>query len=311
MITASNLTKRYGRVLALDDFSFNVGPGEAVALWGANGAGKTTALRCVLGLLRHRGAVRIGGIDIRRRPKDARRLVGYVPQELAFHDDMRVAETMRFYARLRGADRGRIPSALESVDLLGHARKRVRELSGGMKQRLALALTLLSDPPALLLDEPTSNLDAAARADFAAVLAGQKVAGKTILFTSHRLDEVEAVADRVVAMERGRTLFERAPTELAETLGMRCSLQVFLARDRMDEAVRVLQDSGLTAQRNGTAVYVQTALNRKAEPILALSRAQIPVLDFEITGDDGVARAGSESRPTRNLGESRFAGGDV
>lgn len=286
MITATDLTKRFGRFRALDGVSFDVPRGRAVALWGVNGAGKTTAIRCVLGLLRYNGRVTVGGVDAKRHPKHARAMLGYVPQELAFHDEMRVSETMHFYARMRRVTRERIADVLERVELADHRRKRVRELSGGMKQRLALGLTLLADPPVLVLDEPTSNLDAGARTDFVALLREQKREGKTILFTSHRIDEIEALADSVVALERGRRATECRPDQLVDTLGVRCVLQVFIPTERLDDAVAALRAVGYDASRNGAAVYIDAPANRKAAPIIALGDARIPVDNFECLSED-------------------------
>lgn len=204
MIKIDNVTKRFGRFVALDAVSLEVRTGQAVALWGSNGAGKTTLLRCTLGLLDCRGRVEIDGINVRRRGKDARRLIGYVPQELAFYDDFRVAEAVAFFARLKRADREGCLRALRLAGLEAHRRKRVRELSGGMKQRLALGIATLTDPPILMLDEPTSNLDAEGRADLLGQLAALRARGKTIFFTSHRPEEVQELADRVITMESGR-----------------------------------------------------------------------------------------------------------
>ncbi len=138
--------------------------GEAVALWGVNGAGKTTAIRCVLGLLRCRGEVAVCGHRLRRHGKTVRRLLGYVPQEQAFYDNWRAEEVVRFLARLKRVPAQRVAEVLAEVGLTTHRRKRITALSGGMKQRLALACALLADPPLLVLDEITASLDAAARA---------------------------------------------------------------------------------------------------------------------------------------------------
>ncbi|MFZ1753864.1 MAG: nitrous oxide reductase family maturation protein NosD [Caldilineaceae bacterium] len=228
MLSIRNLTKRYPRpgrawwsdetITAVDDLSFELPVGTSIALWGVNGAGKTTVLKCLLGLLASEGELHLNGFDLRRNGRTARRFLGYVPQELAFHNDLSVAESCRFYARLKNVGDDRIPVVLAQVGLTGQERKAVGALSGGMKQRLALALALLADPPVLLLDEPTSNLDAATRDDFIDLLVGLRNAGKTLLFTSHHADEVTRLAERVLILRDGRLVADGAP---AEVLGRR------------------------------------------------------------------------------------------
>ncbi|QDV02937.1 ABC transporter ATP-binding protein [Engelhardtia mirabilis] len=214
MITIRDLTKRFGRVCALSEVSFDVEAGEAVALWGGNGAGKTTLLRCLLGALRHGGSVEVDGLDARRQGKAVRARIGYVPQELAFHDDMRVGAALAFFARLRVESLGRAAEILARAGLAGHERKRVRDLSGGMKQRLALAVATLGDPPVVVMDEPTSNLDAAGRAQVVESLRELRRSGKTVLFSSHRPEEVRALADRVLVLDGGRLVRTATPDEL-------------------------------------------------------------------------------------------------
>ena len=224
MLSIRNLTKRYPRpgrawwsdetITAVEEVSFELAPGDAVALWGVNGAGKTTVLKCLLGLLACEGELRLNGFDLRRDGRAARRFLGYVPQELAFHNDLTVAESCRFYARLKGVGEARIPVVLAQVGLTGQEKKAVGALSGGMKQRLALALALLADPPVLLLDEPTSNLDADTRDDFVALLLQLRNGGKTLLFTSHYADEVTRLAARVLVLRDGRLVAEGAPAEI-------------------------------------------------------------------------------------------------
>jgi ABC-type multidrug transport system ATPase subunit len=191
-------------VTALDDVSFRLERGSALALWGANGAGKTTLLKCLLGLLDCEGSLHLDGHDLRQSGRAARRFLGYVPQELAFHNGMRVDECCRFYAKLKRAPLSRIPVVLAQVGLASQQRKAVGALSGGMKQRLALALALLADPPVLLLDEPTSNLDAKTRDEFIDLLIELRRGGKTLLFTSHHAEEVDRLADQVLVLVDGR-----------------------------------------------------------------------------------------------------------
>ena len=219
LISVTNLTRHFGKLTALNRVSFDVQVGEAVALWGANGAGKTTALRCLLHLMPFSGQVKIAGLDVKREGKAARRLIGFVPQELSFHDDLTVAETLTFYARIKKVAHGSdFTPLLTRLELLDHVRKPIRTLSGGLKQRLALALALLGDPPLLILDEPTSNLDLRARDEFVQFLHDLRHEGKTLVFSSHRLEEVHAVADRVLLLESGRLALAASPQVLARRL---------------------------------------------------------------------------------------------
>lgn len=219
IISVTNLTRRFGHLTAVDDVSFDVHSGEAVALWGANGAGKTTALRCLLHLMPFDGQVTIAGLDVKKKGKAARRLVGFVPQELSFHDELTVAETLTFYARLKKAQQGYdFTPLLTRLELVHHIEKPIRALSGGLKQRLALALALIGNPPILILDEPTSNLDLRAREEFVHFLQELRDEGKTLVFSSHRLEEVKAVADRVLLLESGRLAIAAPPHVLAHRL---------------------------------------------------------------------------------------------
>lgn len=205
-----NVSADYGRMRALQGLDLTLRGGEAVALWGDNGAGKTTAIRCLLGLVRFGGAITVAGFDAARQGTQARRLIGYVPQELALYEEMTTTETIVFFARIRTQpplpDACGLASILREVGLEAKSDQRVGSLSGGMKQRLALAVALLGEPSILVLDEVTSNLDAPVRKEFLALLRRLKARGLTLLFTSHRWDEVEALADRVVTLDAGRVV---------------------------------------------------------------------------------------------------------
>lgn len=285
MIRVERLIKTFGRHAAVDDLSFAVQPGEALALWGPNGAGKTTAIRCVLGLLRYQGSITIANRNARKHGKAARRALGYVPQQLCLHDDLPALAALHFYGRLKGAGGDRPDAVLAEVGLAEHGRKRIGALSGGMKQRLALAIALLSDPPLLVLDELTANLDAQARFDFLEMLRLLKCRGKTILFTSHRLDEVELLADRVLVMERGKEKLQCRPHELAHAIGMRSVLKLVVSDGMLHRAIDHLRTAGLQATPNGAGLYVEVSPRQKALPIRMLAEAEITVRDFEFISD--------------------------
>ena len=292
MIVAKNLTKHYGKSIALNDVSFTIDAGEAVALWGANGAGKTTTLRCLLGVQGFDGELTVNGIDVRRNSKAARAAIGYVPQEAAFYD-LTVLETLHFYARLKKVGLQRVDEVLDQVQLTEHAAKRVNMLSGGMKQRLALAVALLADPPVLVLDEPTANLDVKAQRDFIHTVQSLNQAGKTIVFSSHRLDEVIALGSRVLVLADGSLTLECQPHELAEKLGLNRWLRIWVPSQHKQDTLKVLEAGGFNYMPNGRSFYVQVNLGGKIAPLRSLEAASIPVEDFDLIDGELVLRGES------------------
>lgn len=282
MIRTTSLTKRYGSTTVLDDFSLEVPDGESVALWGPNGAGKTTVVRCILGLVRYEGSIEVNGIDAGKQSKAARHLIGHVPQELNFYDDLTLVETIEFSARLRSITTDRVAEVLELVNLSEQGSKRIRELSGGMKQRAGIALALLADPPILLLDEPTSSLDVASRERMVEVLDGLRGGDRSVILTSHDLDEVGMLVDRVVAMEDGRMIQECAPSELAELLGLHAWLHVIVGSDQRESAIAALEANGFQAHSNSSGVLVEVSAQQKGAALGTLLSSGIDVIDFEV-----------------------------
>jgi len=295
MIVIDSVVRRFGRAVALDGVSAEIPTGQSVALWGANGAGKTTLLRCVLGLIRFRGSVTVDAHDVRRHGKAARMRIGHVPQEIGFHDDQRVAESIRFFAALKGLRIRSTDEVLARVGLEGHGGKRVRELSGGMKQRLALAIALFGDPPIMLLDEVTASLDTVGRSAFVEMLGRLAGEGRTLLFASHRIDEVAALADRVIELERGRVVADRPTHEFLATRDTDTTLHLQIDPTLFDAAVAHLRRDGFDARRNGTGVLVPVSDDRKARPFRVLHEAQIPVVDFDLVTTPN-------RTPTRRIG---------
>jgi ABC-type multidrug transport system ATPase subunit len=285
MVKVENLSKRFGKVTVLKELNFEIQAGEAVALWGTNGAGKTTALRCLLGVIPYDGTVRLGEFHSTWQGKAVRRLLGFVPQVINFHDDLSVRETLHFYARLKktAVDTPHTLLFLERLGLDSHLDKEVGDLSGGLKQRLALAIALMADPRVLVLDEPTANLDVKARDAFLSLLAELKAAGKTLIFSSHRPDEVSALADRVLVLENGRLAADCPPAQMSRYLGDWAMLKLHLAGEKyIGPAVEMLNGHGFEVQRNGTGVWVKVVPLEKARPISLLAGAGIPVHDFQL-----------------------------
>jgi ABC-type multidrug transport system ATPase subunit len=205
-----------GRTI-LDHLCFRVAPGESIALVGPNGSGKTSVLRCMLGLVPFQGQILIGGHDALRQPVPSRTLLSYMPQKPAF-GDATAAEVLSFTAQLRRLERGRVGEVLRTVGLEAQARQRVRTFSGGMQQRLSMAVALLAETPVLLLDEPTASLDREGQQVFFDLMTYLRRAGRTLVLASHRPEEVEALADRVLQLDGGRLVASsaRAPRSSEE-----------------------------------------------------------------------------------------------
>ena len=206
-IEVQNLTKRFGDFTALNDLSFTVEHGETIALLGPNGSGKTTSLKCLVGLtLPTSGKILIGDHDLRTHARQAKQLMSYLPQRVAFPDQLTAREVLRFYCRLRRLPQQRIEETLATPNFHfnGFSDKAVSQFSGGMLQRLGLAVACLPKAPILVLDEPTSSLDPKGAIQFRQFLAELKREGKTIVFSSHLLNEVVQLADRVAIIVEGR-----------------------------------------------------------------------------------------------------------
>ena len=218
MIEVRALTKSYGSVHALRGIDLSIAAtGQIVGLLGPNGAGKTTLVEILEGLrTAGSGSVSVLGLDPSRAPGALRARIGVQLQTTAFMEDLNVTETLRLYGALYpGASRvGRIVGALERVGLSDKAKALVRGLSGGQRQRLALAMAMLHDPDLYILDEPTSGLDPMARRQIHDILLALRRDGRTVLISSHYLDEIEALADRVIILAGGRIVADGTPLDL-------------------------------------------------------------------------------------------------
>lgn len=298
MISIHNVSKRFGRSTVLSGVSLDIPEGGSVAFWGVNGAGKTTLLRCVLGLLRFEGRITVGGHDVVKAGKRARMLIGYVPQELGFYDDLRVDEALGFFARLKGVAVGSIDVVLEGVGLPGQGGKRIRELSGGMKQRLALAIAMLGDPPVLVLDEVTASLDACGRGAFVSLLSRLSGTGRTLLFASHRVEEIAALAKRVVVLDKGKVTLVTDASRFTGDIGSDTTLHLTIRTEAREPAIEALRAGGFSPRLNGVGLLVPVSTDQKAAPFRVLADASIRIDDFELLQSAaGAGHAHTEEKP--------------
>jgi ABC-2 type transport system ATP-binding protein len=219
MIEADGLTKQFGRFLAVRDVSFSIPAGQVVAFLGPNGAGKTTTMRLLTGLIAPtRGAARIAGVDVQADRIAAAEHLGYLPENGPLYPDMTPTELLRFFGSARGlrgaALRQRMGAAVELCALQAVATKPIGKLSKGYRQRVAMAQAILHDPDVLILDEPTSGLDPN-QIRGVRKLIRDLGRSKTVLVSTHILQEVEPVADRVLFLHEGRIVFDGTPAALA------------------------------------------------------------------------------------------------
>lgn len=282
VVRAEGLTKRYGTQVVLDAVDLRVGRGERVAVVGLNGAGKTTLFRCLLGLADFDGALEVGGFPAGPSGKAARERIGYVPQQPP-RFDLSLREFVRLFSALRGAEEGEVAGRLGDLGLSldVHGGKALADLSGGMLQKALLAVALGSRPPLLLLDEPTANLDPASRRDFLRSL-GRVDEGTTLLFASHRLDDVESLADRILVLHRGRFVFDGSPVELreGEAGGSRLWLQV--PRGERGSLARELErcPSVRRVREEAAGIDLVVGRGRRARVLSEIEARGYALLDF-------------------------------
>jgi ABC-2 type transport system ATP-binding protein len=217
-IEVEKLTKRYGDLLAVDNISFNVRGGEVFALLGPNGAGKTTTVE-IIDTIRTptSGKVTLLGMDVTKKKHDVVRRIGVLPQGFSSFDRITVRETLQYYSRLFCCMNTDIDELIELVDLKDKAKELYKNLSGGLKQRLGIAIALVNDPEVLFLDEPTTGLDPRARREVWQVLLGLKKKGKTVFLTTHYMEEAELLADMVAIISKGKIITMGSPEALIES----------------------------------------------------------------------------------------------
>jgi ABC-2 type transport system ATP-binding protein len=217
-IDVEKLTKRYGDLLAVNDISFHVRTGELFAFLGPNGAGKTTTVEIIETIRTPTsGKVCLLGMDVTTRKRDIVPRIGVLPQGFSSFDRITVRETLQYYARLFGRRNADVDGLIELANLKDKSNEEFKNLSGGLKQRLGIAIALVNDPEVVFLDEPTTGLDPRARREVWDVLLSLKKNGKTVFLTTHYMEEAELLADTVAIISKGKIIAMGSPDELIES----------------------------------------------------------------------------------------------
>jgi len=241
VIRAEGLTKRYGDKVAVDHIELEVRAGEILGILGPNGSGKTTTILMLLGLTEPtEGRAMVAGFDPLRDPLEVKRRVGYLPDQIGFYDTLSAQDNLAYTGRLAGLTRHQIDQrfaeAIRRVGLAEYGRARVGTFSQGMRQRLGLAEVLMKEPSVAILDEPTTALDPHSTQEFLEMIRGLKADGTAVLLSSHHLDQVQSVCDRVALFNRGKLALSGTVTELAaQVLGGGYVIDVEASGDTVPE----------------------------------------------------------------------------
>jgi ABC-2 type transport system ATP-binding protein len=275
MIQVETLRKEYDGLVAVDDVSFVARPGEIFGLLGPNGAGKSTTIGCISGLLSPTGGrVAVQGHDVAREPRAAKARMGVVPQEVALYEDLAADENLRFWGEAYGLHGGRLAervrTVLETVGLLDRAEDRVETFSGGMKRRLNFGCGIVHEPEVLLLDEPTVGVDPQSRVRLLDLVRGQAAAGVCVLYTTHYMEEAEALCDRLAILDHGRIIASGTLEELRGSMGERDLVRLAGALDpaAVREAVRSLAGVEVVAAGEDQVTLAVPEASRRLPEIL-------------------------------------------
>jgi ABC-2 type transport system ATP-binding protein len=281
LLRVEGLVKSYGARRAVDGVSFQVQPGQTVGLLGPNGAGKSTTVSMLCGLLRpESGQVLLDGQPVTTGAAGVKRRIGLVPQDLALYDDLSAHENLRLFGALYGLKGKpldeRIARVLGLVNLVDRARDKPATFSGGMKRRLNIAAALLHDPDLLILDEPTVGVDPQSRNAIFDTLEALQAQGRSLIYTSHYMEEVERLADHIVIIDHGKVLADDSPAALHRKLASKALLRVELAEPAGADLLGALRhQAGVTALAgDGSALDIGLTDNAAAVPLLGWLQGQ-------------------------------------
>ncbi|MCP4153833.1 MAG: ABC transporter ATP-binding protein [bacterium] len=282
MLVVEGLEKSYGKAKILNGLGFAVAPGQIYSLIGKNGAGKTTTIKCIMGFLRKNGGtVNIKGINTDDDLKSALKLVGYVPQKLSLPADLKVDEVVQFTSEVREVAKEKGVELLEEMDLYRDRKKRVRELSGGMLQRLGIVLALVGNPELLIMDEPMLNLDPGWQDRLKNKLKQLRRENTAVLLSIHNLRDAEEISDKIGVLSCGLMVKEGNGEELRAGLSGRSRMRIFTG-DNSARAFDLLKQSGFSPVRTDAWLDLSIAPSEKMKAMDTLQKNQVYIRDFYV-----------------------------
>jgi len=258
VLEVNNLVKKYGDLTAVDDISFNIEKGEIFGLLGPNGAGKTTTIEMIEGLRKpDSGSIKICGIDVLRNPEKIKEIIGVQLQSTTIYDQIRIREIIDLFGSYYQKS---IPTD-ELLDIVSLTEKQdsfYRTLSGGQKQRVAMALAIVNDPIMLFLDEPTTGLDPQARRNVWSIISGLGDRGKTIILTTHYMEEAEKLCRRVSIIDTGKIIAIDTPSDLITNTGLESTIEFNSTDQQAENVFKKLFNSEVTLQRDNNRFIINT-----------------------------------------------------
>lgn len=294
VIEVQNLRKQYGDFLAVEDVSFQAEPGQIFGLLGPNGAGKSTTIGCLCGLLKPTsGQVSILGHDVVQDGPASRARLGVVPQELALYEDLSATDNLEYWGSAYGMSgaplKSRIVQVLESIGLLDRAKEPVSRFSGGMKRRLNLGCAIVHEPAVLLLDEPTVGVDPQSRVRLLEVVRELVAGGTCVLYTTHYMEEAEALCDRLAILDHGKIIAAGTLQELRGRVGERDMVRLTgkFPIEPVRTALQTLSDAEVLQSEEDAFLVAMTAAGQR-----------LPMLFDAIHGAGGEVRETTVAQPS-------------
>ncbi|MDT7831687.1 ABC transporter ATP-binding protein [Flavobacteriaceae bacterium S356] len=287
MIQVHHLSKSFQSVKAVDDISFTIAKGEIFGLLGPNGAGKSTTLNIMSTLLKSDvGRILIEGEEIKPNSEASKRLIGVVPQEISLYDELSAYENLLFWGNLYGIPskelKGRIDHTLELIGLLDRKKDLIKTYSGGMKRRINIAASLLHEPKILLMDEPTVGIDPQSRNRIFEVVETLNKQGMTIVYTTHYMEEVERLCDRIAIIDSGKIVAQGTQKELQELVDTKENIQLefdFLSTDQVAKLSELLSRNMIQKENQ---LIIESSIKELSNIITASNQLGLAINDIQL-----------------------------
>ena len=287
MIQVTNLSKSYGDIKAVNDISFEITKGEIFGLLGPNGAGKSTTLNMMSTVVKNdNGTIVIDGLDVKNNSEKSKRLIGVVPQEISLYEDLSAYQNLLFWGNLYGIPskelKERIDKTLKLIGLLDRKKDAIKTYSGGMKRRINIAAALLHQPKVLFMDEPTVGIDPQSRNHIFEVIETLNKQGMTIIYTTHYMEEVERLCDRIAIIDSGKIVAQGTQSELADLVNAKESIQLefdFLSEQDVNELKESLQYS---MKQSENKLLIEVTVKELTKVITACNELQLSINDIQL-----------------------------